>query len=60
MLSTSLYSSFGLLGVLIGLGLFVGVIVLSVPNNRTRLQRATKLVVGSRHQRRQHVTGPAS
>lgn len=37
-LSTSLYSSLGVLGALIGL--FVGGIVLSIRNNRKRMQRA--------------------
>ncbi len=39
LLEISLYSSLGLLGALIGLGLFVGGIVLSIRNNRKRMQR---------------------
>ncbi|CAA9445873.1 MAG: hypothetical protein AVDCRST_MAG78-2871 [uncultured Rubrobacteraceae bacterium] len=40
LLGISFYSSLGLLGALIGLGLLAVVVVLSIRNNRKRMQRA--------------------
>lgn len=53
-LRTSLYSTFGLLRALIGLGLFAGVVVLSIHGNRKRLQS------GNRTSRRQPAPTPAA